>query len=105
MLGALAARGRHLPIAARHRLHRGPRLRLPAEESPNPLVDPLGYAAEQDRLRRAYAEAYRRFFAEHLPDNGVPCRFTVHVVDVPDKAASYEFYATALYQKALQREG
>ena len=71
-------------------------------KSPNPLVDPAGYAAEQDRLRRAYAEAYAAYFADHLPDNGVPCRFTVHVVDVPDRAASYEFYATALLQRALQ---
>jgi hypothetical protein len=68
-------------------------------KSPNPAVDPAGFAAEQDRLRKAYAEAYARFFAEELPDNGVPCRFTVHVVDVPDRAASYEFYATALLQR------
>ena len=33
-------------------------------KSPNPLVDPAGYAAEQDRLRRAYAEAYAGYFAE-----------------------------------------
>ena len=72
-------------------------------KAPNPLVDPLGYAAEQDRLRKAYAEAYSRFFAEYLPDNGVPARFTVHLLDVPDKAASYEFYSTALYQRALQK--
>jgi hypothetical protein len=68
-------------------------------KTPNPLVDPLGYAAEQERLRAAYAEAYRAFFATYLPENGVPARFTVHVVDVPDKAASYEFYSTALVQK------
>jgi hypothetical protein len=68
---------------------------------PSPLADPAGYAAEQDRLRKAYADAYSGFFAEHLPDNGVPCRFTVHLVDVPDKAASYEFYSTALYQRGL----
>ncbi|MDQ3692193.1 MAG: hypothetical protein M3464_01000 [Chloroflexota bacterium] len=73
-------------------------------KSPNPLVDPLGYAAEQDHLRHAYADAYAGYFAERLPDNGVPCRFTVHLVDVPDKAASYEFYATALLQRALQRD-
>jgi hypothetical protein len=73
-------------------------------KSPNPLVDPLGYAAEQDRLRKAYAETYSRFFAEELPDNGVPARFTVHLVDVPDKAASYEFYGTALLQRGLQRQ-
>jgi hypothetical protein len=71
-------------------------------KSPNPLTDPAGYAAEQERLRKAYAEAYSGFFADNLPDNGVPCRFTVHLVDVPDKAASYEFYSTALFQKALQ---
>ncbi len=71
-------------------------------KSPNPLVDPLGFAAEQERLHTAYAEAYSSFFADNLPDNGVPCRFTVHLTDVPDKAASYEFYSTALYQKALQ---
>jgi hypothetical protein len=73
-------------------------------KSPNPLVDPAGYAAEQDRLRKAYAEAYSSYFADNLPDNGVPCRFTVHLVDVPDKAASYEFYGTALLQRALQRQ-
>ncbi|MBC8229534.1 hypothetical protein H8E77_08310 [bacterium] len=71
-------------------------------KSPNPLVDPVGYAKEQERLRQAYAKAYRNYFKEHLPDNGVPARFTVHVVDVPDQAASYEFYGTALYQKCLQ---
>ena len=71
-------------------------------KSPNPMVDPIGYAAEQDRLREAYARAYSTFFKEYLPDNGVPCRFTVHLVDVPDKAASYEFYSTALLQRAFQ---
>jgi hypothetical protein len=69
-------------------------------KSPNPLVDPAGFAAEQDRLRKAYAEAYGGFFATYLPDHGVPCRFTVHLTDVPDKAASYEFYSTALLQRA-----
>jgi hypothetical protein len=71
-------------------------------KSPNPMLDPLGFAAEQDRLRAAYAEAYSGYFADNLPENGVPCRFTVHLVDVPDKAASYEFYSTALLQKSLQ---
>jgi hypothetical protein len=72
-------------------------------KSPSPITDPTGYAAEQDRLRREYAEAYATYFAENLPENGVPCRFTVQVVDVPDKAASYEFYATALLQRSLQK--
>lgn len=74
-----------------------------APKSPNPLVDPLGYAAEIDRLRKAYAEAYSGFFRDYLPENGVPARFTVHLLDVPDRAASYEFYSTALFQKALQQ--
>jgi hypothetical protein len=69
-------------------------------KSPSPLTDPAGYAAEQHRLRAAYAEAYAGYFAEHLPDNGVPCRFTVHLVDVPDQAASYEFYSVGLLQRS-----
>jgi hypothetical protein len=73
-------------------------------KTPNPLADPHGYAQEQDRLRRAYAQAYAAFFRERCPENGVPARFTVHLIDFPDKAASYEFYATALYQQALQPE-
>ena len=72
-------------------------------KSPNPLLDPTDYAAECDRLRQAYAKAYSGYFADRLPENGVPTRFTVHVVDVPDKAASYEFYGVALYQPALAR--
>jgi len=73
-------------------------------KSPNPLVDPAGYAAEIDRLRQAYFQAYQGFFRDYLPENGVPARFTVHLMDVPDKAASYEFYSVALYQKALQNK-
>lgn len=68
-------------------------------KSPNPLVDPAGYAAEQKRLREAYARGYAAYFAENLPENGVPARFTVHVVDVPDQAASYEFYSVGLLQR------
>ena len=73
-------------------------------KTPHPLVDPEGYVKEQERLRAACARAYRNFFVENCPENGVPARFTVHVVDVPDGAASYEFYGTALYQQALQRK-
>ena len=72
-------------------------------KAPTPLVDPVGYAAEQERLRKAYAEAYRDVFARYLPENGVPARFTVHLLDVPDRAASYEFYGIALYQTSLQQ--
>ncbi len=73
-------------------------------KSPNPLVDPAGYAAEIERLRAAYFQAYQGFFRDYLPENGVPARFTVHLLDVPDKAASYEFYSTALYQKKVMSE-
>ena len=73
-------------------------------KSPNPLVDPAGFAEEQKRLRTEYAIGYSSFFKDYLPDNGVPARFTVHLVDVPDTAASYEFYSVALYQKALQKK-
>jgi len=69
-------------------------------KAPNPLVDPLGYAAEQKRLREAYARGYAAFFAEHLPDHGLPARFTVHLTDVPDTAASYEFYSVGLLQRS-----
>ena len=68
-------------------------------KAPNPLVDPAAYAGEQDRLRAAYRKAYSGFFADELPNSGLPARFTVHVVDVPDQAASYEFYSTALLQR------
>ena len=69
-------------------------------KSPNPVADPAGYARELERLRSAYARAYADFFKQHCPENGLPARFTVHVVDFPDRAASYEFYGTALYQPA-----
>ena len=74
-------------------------------KTPNPVLDPAGYAAECDRLRQAYARAYSSYFADHLPECGVPARFTVHVVDVPDQAASYEFYGVALYQPELHKGG
>jgi hypothetical protein len=72
-------------------------------KSPSPLTDPAGYRKEQERLRAAYAKAYSGFFKENCPDNGVPARFTVHVVDVPDEAASYEFYGVGLLQRSLQK--
>jgi hypothetical protein len=75
-----------------------------APKTINPMIDPAGYTREIERLRTAYAKAYAGFFKDHCPENGLPARFTVHVLDVPDRAASYEFYATALYQKALQKK-
>ena len=72
-------------------------------KSPSPLVDPAGYQKEIERLRQAYFKAYSTFFKERCPENGLPARFTVHVVDVPDRAASYEFYGTSLYQKSLHQ--
>ena len=70
----------------------------------------LTYYYEGDDLRICfsgltggyYATAYRNFINEHCLNNGVPAPFTVHVVDVPDQAASYEFYATTLYQQSMQ---
>jgi len=70
-------------------------------KSPNPLVDPVGFQKEMERLRAAYAKAYRGWWATHMPDHGLPCRFTVHVVDVPDLAASYEFYSVGLLQRKV----
>jgi len=67
-------------------------------KTPSPLSDPAGYRREQERVRAEYAKAYRNFFKEQCPENGVPARFTVHVVDFPDEAASYEFYAVGLLQ-------
>ncbi len=71
-------------------------------KSPNPIVDPEGYIKEIERLRAAYRRAYGGYFRDHCPENGLPARFTVHVVDVPDRAASYEFYGVALFQRSLQ---
>eukprot|EP01043_Picozoa_sp_COSAG02_P053063 COSAG02_NODE_5809_length_4022_cov_4.543462_3_plen_97_part_00 len=71
-------------------------------KSPNPLVDPIGYANECSRLREAYGVAYRKYFEEKLPGHGYPCRYTVHLVDSPDTAASYEFYSVGLLQRSLQ---
>ena len=68
-------------------------------KSPNPLVDPEGYGAEKLRIRRAYSEAYGRYWKEKMPDNGLPVRFTVYLEELPDAEASYEFGAVALYQK------
>lgn len=68
---------------------------------PDPRLDPEGYLAEQQRLYKEYAEAYSGFFRDHMAHTGVPSRFTVHVVDFPDKAASYEFYSVGLYQPGL----
>ena len=66
---------------------------------PSPFVDPAGYQQEIERLRAAYFKAYRNWWVEHCPDNGLPARFTVHVVDVPDRVASYEFYSVGLLQR------
>jgi hypothetical protein len=71
-----------------------------APKAPNPHTDPEGYMAEKKRLRQAYAEAYAKYWAEKMPDNGRPARFTVYLEELPDAEASYELCATALYQKS-----
>lgn len=70
-------------------------------KAPNPMLEPKRFADEQQRLYNEYSEAYSSFFQEQMPECGLPARFTVHVVDFPDKAASYEFYSVGLYQKSL----
>ncbi|MEW6754029.1 MAG: hypothetical protein AB1505_24075 [Candidatus Latescibacterota bacterium] len=67
----------------------------------NPMAEPLRYHEEQQRIYKAYAEAYSGFFATHMAHTGVPARFTVHLIDFPDKAASYEFYSVGIYQPSL----
>ena len=56
---------------------------------------------------RADRPVFSFVVTEAIPDGdlrvylaGLPVRFTVHVIDVPDQAASYEFYTTALLQRA-----
>jgi hypothetical protein len=74
-------------------------------KAPSPIAEPAAYAEEIKRLRTAYARAYSSYFAEQLPENGVPARFTVHVVDFPDTAASYEFYSVGLLQQPSKLTG
>ncbi len=73
-----------------------------APKTPSPLTDPKGYAEEKQRIRKAYSEAYAAYWKEHMPDNGLPVRFTVYLEELPDVEASYEFGAVALYQKSLK---
>jgi hypothetical protein len=82
-------------------------LALAADAGMEPPVALIVYPPERPRLAVYYP------FASFSPEwqairwalaHGVPARFTVHIVDVPDTAASYEFYGTALLQRALQRE-
>ncbi len=70
-----------------------------APKAPNSLVDPEGYAAEKNRIRKEYGEAYARYWQEKMPDNGLPVRFTVYLEELPDKEASYEFGAVGLLQR------
>ncbi len=70
-----------------------------APKSPDSRVDPEGYAREKKRIRAAYGEAYARYWAQKMPENGLPARFTVYLEELPDTDASYELCATALLQK------
>ena len=73
-----------------------------APQEPHPLVEPGGYAAEKERIRQAYAQAYAAYWKEKMPENGLPVRFTVYLEELPDTAASYEFGAVALYQQSTK---
>jgi len=70
-----------------------------APKQPNPLADPEGFLAEKKRIRQAYSRAYAEYWKQKMPDNGLPVRFTVYLEELPDAEASYEFGATALYQR------
>lgn len=70
-----------------------------APKKPNPVADPEGYLAEKKRIRQAYSRAYADYWKQKMPENGLPVRFTVYLDELPDVEASYEFGATALYQK------
>ena len=72
-----------------------------APKGPSPITEPEKYAAEKKRIRQAYSSAYARYWAEHMPENGLPARFTVYLEELPDSEASYELCATALYQNSL----
>ena len=41
-------------------------------KAPDPRLDPAGYQAECERLRTAYAHAYRDYFKQHCPDKRRP---------------------------------
>ena len=69
-----------------------------APKGVNPITDPEGYAAARKRTRDAYSTAYARYWAEKLPDNGLPTRFTVYLEDLPNSKASFEISGTALLQ-------
>ena len=76
-----------------------------APKAPSPIADPEGYVQERQRIRQAYGEAYVQYWAEKIPDNGLPVRFTVYLEDLPNSKASYELSGTALYQRSLRTEG
>jgi len=73
-----------------------------APKEPSPITDPAGYAAERKRINQAYSDAYAKYWREKMPNNGLPVRFTVYLVELPDSGASYEMGATALYQPSLK---
>ena len=73
-----------------------------APKAPDPRVDPPGYLAAKQRIRKAYADAYAAYWAANMPANGLPVRFTVYLDELPDAEASYELCATALYQRATR---
>jgi len=73
-----------------------------APKGPNPITDPTGYADAKRRMREAYSKAYARYWAEELPDNGLPARFTVYLEELPNAKASFEISGTALLQRRAQ---
>lgn len=76
-----------------------------APKTPNPHADPEGYLEEKRRIRQAYSKAYAEYWANKMPENGLPVRFTVYLEELPDAKASYELGATALCQRGRRVAG
>ena len=70
-----------------------------APKGPNPITDTEGYSNAKQAMREAYSKAYARYWAEKMPDNGLPTRFTVYLVELPNANASFEISGTALLQR------
>lgn len=68
-------------------------------KTPNPIVDPDGYARKTKEISEAYKRAWVKFWSEKMPENGLPARFTVYVAYLANNKANYEISANALLQR------
>lgn len=72
-------------------------------KTPNPLVDPEGYAKNRKEIAEAYRKGWVKFWSERMPDNGLPARFTVYVAYPANIKANYELSGIALLQKERRK--